>query len=410
MSSSKNQYDYWVACSGGVDSIVLVRLFKELNKNFGILHCNFKLRGVDSDNDEEFVRNLADEIDVPIKVRVFDVNNYIKEQGGNVQLAARNLRYRWFEEVKSKYKAKIVLGHHKDDQIETFLLQLRRGGKLKGLSSMPLLNEGYVRPLLSYSKLEIYDLARQNNWAWREDSSNKKSDYLRNYYRNELIPSFENISWLKTEILGLVQNFQVLLNFSERYLNQRFNFSKDVEVSFSLWDSWAFWLKQLFVSESGIAPISVKEVDRLRNSQKGKYLSNEFKSIWNEGNRFLMRSSNDFIAFPEYQIKTISSSTNVDYKEDDVFIDKDKVQGNIRLRKWREGESFQPLGMKGQKKISKFLRDRKVSSSEKKNYPVIVDETDQIIGVARMCPDERYKVDEKTNNILVIKFTTLSSD
>lgn len=402
MNNSKDHIDFWIACSGGVDSVVLVRLFKALNKNFGILHCNFKLRGNDSDKDENFVRDLADEIDVPIKVKVFDVKQYIEGNGGNTQLAARDLRYQWFEDVKSKSNARIVLGHHKDDQVETFLLQLKRGGKLKGLSSMIIYNKGYFRPLLKYTKEEVYDLAIRNGWYWTEDLSNKESDYQRNYYRNELIPNFKDENALKAQVIDLVEDFQVLLIFVEQYLVHQFDFSKDVKVSFDLWDSWPYWFKHLFISKSGISPLSVREVDRLRATEKGKYLKNDNICIWNEGDTFYIGSENKPLTSSDYEVKLISVE-DVEYREGEVFLDKGKVHGQVSLRLLRRGDTFQPLGMKGKKKVSKFLKDRKVLSSQKKSYSVIVDETNRVLGIAGMCPDECFKVDENTKRVYRIK-------
>jgi tRNA(Ile)-lysidine synthase len=409
MNNSEENIAYWVACSGGVDSVVLVRLFKELGKNFGVLHCNFKLRAEDSEADENFVRELANEIGVPFKVKVFDVEEYIKKNGGNTQLAARELRYSWFEEVKTATDSKIVLGHHKDDQIETFLLQLRRGGKLKGLACMNDFTNGYLRPLLKYTKVELYDLARLNNWSWREDLSNQKSDYLRNYYRNEIIPCFPQNKLLKTQVIKLIDDFQVLLNFSENYLNTQFEFRGNITVSFDLWDSWPQWIKHLFISNSGLSPFSVHEVNRLRETEKGKYLRNKFKSIWNEGNYFFIRKTSDTVAFKEYKIELISVN-DVFLKKGVVFIAKEKVQGDIFLEKWTEGDVFRPLGMSGQKKVSKFLRDRKVPSSKKINYPVILDELGRILGVAGMCPDENFKLDKNTEWVYRVHNEFISSE
>lgn len=395
MNNLKSNIDYWIACSGGVDSVVLVRLFKELNKNFGILHCNFNLRGKDSEVDEEFVRGLAEEVDVPFKVKHFDIQKYINDEGGNTQLAARNLRYQWFEEINREYNSMVVLGHHKDDQVETFLLQLRRGGKLKGLSGMATFHNDYLRPLLNYSKEEIYALADKKNWAWREDSSNRRSMYFRNLYRNELLPSLEDRNDIETQILELVSNFQKLLGFSEHYLNFNYNFSNDIIVNFVQWDIWPYWLKHLFISKSGLAPLSVKEIERLRHTEKGKSLKSDFKTIWNDGGMFCIRNNEGSKSVPKYNVDLVEVK-DVVFKNGVVFFDKDKVEGRISLRSWRAGEVFQPFGMKGKKKVSKFLRDRKLPSSDKENYPVIVDELDRIIGVFKMCPDERYKIDQCT--------------
>lgn len=403
MNNLTKNIDYWVACSAGVDSVVLVRLFKALNKNFGILHCNFKLRGESSDKDESFVRSIADEMNVPLKVSVFDVSKYIENEGGNTQLAARNLRYQWFEEIKNETKAKIVLGHHMDDQIETFFLQLKRGGKLRGLSCMPLSNNGFIRPLLKYSKEEIYALARNNDWLWREDLSNQKSDYLRNFYRNKLIPVLKNNNKIsENQVIELVNDFQTVLNYVECYLTSRFDFTKDVEIHFYQWDKWPYWIKQLFISLAKVAPLSVNEIERLRDSQKGKYLSNSYRSIWNEGSYFRIKYEDRTISYLNFEIN-ICSLSDVVYKKDEIFIDYAKVVGGLSIREWRQGDSFHPLGMKGQKKVAKFLRDKKVPSSLKKNFPVVVDDANNVVGVAGICPDERYKLDELTELVFQVR-------
>lgn len=402
MNNPNSHIDYWVACSGGVDSVVLVRLFKALNKNFGVLHCNFKLRGEESEKDEVFVRNLANEINIPFEVRAFDVQEYIDENGGNTQLAARNMRYQWFEEIKRETNAQVALAHHKDDQVETFFLQLRRGGKLKGLSGMTTSKNGFIRPLLNYSKDEIYALAKKNKWLWREDLSNQKSDYLRNYYRNELIPVFQSTNNINSSVIELISDFQTILGFAENYLDSQFDFSKDVLISFDVWDKWSYWMKHLFISAAGVSPLPVKEINRLRESDKGKYLSNQFMSIWNEGDCFLIKSNENKDSFSNFQI-LLSAKEDIIYKKGEVFIDKDKVNGKVSLRMWKEGDKFQPLGMQGQKKVSKFLRDKKVPSSEKESYPVVVDESGQVVGVCGMCPDERFKLEETSKWVFRIK-------
>ena len=402
MSSSQSHIDYWIACSGGVDSVVLVHLFKELDKSFGILHCNFKLRANDSDEDEKFVRNLADEIDVPVKVKSFDVQEYIKENGGNTQLAARNLRYEWFDEIKSKSQAYIVLGHHKDDQIETFFLQLRRGGKLSGLSGMPINRANYLRPLLEYTKDEIYDLAKKNSWFWREDVSNRKSDYLRNLYRNELIPAFEDSEYIKNQTIDLIERFQSLLLLTEQYLLSQYDFSKEIKISFTQWDLMPFWMKHVLLSKSGLSSISVQEVERLRISEKGKSLKTQSTAIWNEGDGFLIVNNSDETPDFNYEVDLIPVE-DILFEEGVVFIDKDKVKGALSIRKWEKGESFYPLGMQVQKKVSKFLRDRKVDSSKKQSYQVIVDDSNSIVGIQGMCPDNRFKITKDTNWVYRVK-------
>lgn len=403
MNSSKNHIDYWIACSGGVDSVVLVRLFKELNKNFGILHCNFKLRRGDSEKDENFVRELADEIEVPFQVKVFDVRNYIKENGGNTQLAARNLRYQWFEEVKVKLNTKIVLGHHKDDQIETFFLQLRRGGKLRGLSCMPNSMNGYIRPLLNYSKDEIYKLARINNWSWREDSSNFRNYYKRNLYRNELIPCFENNNFDKEKVTELVADFQSVLKFTNDYLTQNFDFKSDISISFKSWNAFPEWMKHEFLRLVNCSKISSNEIARIERSQKGKYLCGNDTKIWNEGDHFKFQKQSTLReAKIEIEVKVVIFK-DVVFEQDCLYLDGEKLSGKLSARYWQNGDVFQPIGMKGTKTISKFLRDKKIQSSRKRKTPVLVDENNRVLGVFGYCPDDKFKIQRTSNLIFKVK-------
>ena len=192
-----------IACSGGVDSVVLASILHELQYTIGLAHCNFSLRGKESDGDEAFVMNLAGKLDIPIFSETFDTKAYAKEHKLSTQVAARELRYTWFEQLLQGFKYDYVLtGHHLDDDLETFLINLSRGTGLKGLTGIPDVNNTIVRPLLIFGSEEIVSYAKKNNLYWREDSSNKSVDYLRNKLRIETIPKY------KEAAPGLLQSFQ----------------------------------------------------------------------------------------------------------------------------------------------------------------------------------------------------------
>ena len=184
-----------IACSGGLDSIALVHLCKTTNLEVSIAHCNFNLRGEESDGDQRFVVALAKELKIPCYINSFDTNQYVEENQLSIQMAARKLRYDWFQELALKHQIQHVFtAHHADDNLETFLINLSRGTGIDGLTGIPLVNGIYVRPLLSFSRKEIETYALENAIKWREDSSNKSTKYLRNKLRHLVVPAFKEVN------------------------------------------------------------------------------------------------------------------------------------------------------------------------------------------------------------------------
>jgi len=183
-----------VACSGGVDSVVLADLLKKMNFTIALAHCNFSLRGSESDEDETFVIDLADKYSIPIFTETFETERFASEHKMSIQMAARELRYQWFEEIANDFKFDYVLtGHHADDDLETFFINLSRGTGLRGLTGIPEVNDQIIRPLKPFSRNEILEYAKKEKLYWREDSSNRKTDYLRNKIRLEVLPNYKNI-------------------------------------------------------------------------------------------------------------------------------------------------------------------------------------------------------------------------
>ena len=385
---------YWVACSGGVDSVVLLHIMHEEKKDVGILHCNFHLRGESSNQDEAFVRNLAKTLELPIRVREFDTKQYGKDHKINTQLAARELRYDWFDEVIQKENGIVLLAHHYDDQLETFFLQLRRGGKVRGLSGMPVFSAGYLRPILKYTKAELLLLAKKHNWKWQEDITNASNDYTRNWYRNEVLP------WLKTahfpleEVVPLMHSFQEVLAYLRK-----------VEVPNSIkiedWFAYPIWIQQHILSEQGLGEYSESEINRLAKTEKGKFIGNDTAKVWNEGDELVFvkvasRKAEFLLEVSTHSIEEVEMNTT------DLFLDASKIQGQLSTRKWRAGDTFQPLGMKGEKSVGKFLRDRKVAAHLKEDVYVLVDERGWVLGVFGFGVGERFRMDEGTRSVVKV--------
>ena len=192
-----------LACSGGLDSVVLAHLCKALKFDFALAHCNFSLRGTESDGDEDFVRELASTFEINVYVKQFDTEQYAEEQRLSVQMAARELRYKWFDELlQSKRYDYVLTAHHADDSLETFLINLSRGTGIEGLSGIPQVNGNVVRPLLPFSRNEIIEYAKSESIQWREDSSNTSVKYLRNKIRHEIVPGIKELN------PTFLQNFQ----------------------------------------------------------------------------------------------------------------------------------------------------------------------------------------------------------
>lgn len=388
---------YWIACSGGVDSVVLTHLLFELKKPIGLLHCNFQLRGKDSEGDELFVRELAKELSIPIQVKHFDVKGHIDRFGGNTQLFARELRYNWFDKIIAKSKAFVCLGHHQNDQIETFFLQLRRGAKVNGLSCMLRKHNNYLRPLLDHSKEELIEIAQRNNWNWREDRSNERNDYKRNLYRNELLPLVSNYVDLAALTLPLIDNYQYLNAVLGGLSLTTENKYGAHEVSIAHWRLWPRIVKRSVIQHNRLGKYSVEEIDRLVKGESGASIEGENASVGKYGEQ-LVFIQNGLKKWSFSLEETSSIETLPGNKE---IVDLDKIKDNYKIRYWTDSDRIQPLGMKGSKTIHKYLKDRGVPTYFRSMIQVVVDGSDQVIMIPGIGIDDRFKVTQKTVSFLV---------
>lgn len=386
-----NPPTYWLACSGGVDSVVLAHLLNACGKDFGLLHCNFHLRGEDSNTDEAFVRKLAAELAIPIRVKDFDTHQYSVDNRMNTQLAARELRYTWFDEVIAKENATVFIAHHYDDQVESFFLQLRRGGSLRALAGMPQFIDGYIRPLLKYSKKELIDLAIKSDWKWREDVTNASNDYMRNWYRNEVLPFLATQDFPLNDVTPLVEQFQEVLSYLQ-------GFTIENEVKISDWLSYPVWFQEQILSHHQLGEYPAREITRLANAFKGKYIRNKTNQVWNEGRTLVFSPVKSARKNLRLSLSIVSRE-EIEFDSDSLYLDHSKIRGNLSIRKWEAGDRFQPLGMKGVKKVGKFLRDRKVPSHLKTDIYVLLDESEEILGVFGFCCSEKVKIDIDTQTI-----------
>ena len=413
-----------LAVSGGVDSMVLLHLLKKSKIDFEVAHCNFNLRGEESNKDYLFVKKSCLQYDIVFNGKKFDTTAFAKGNGLSIQMAARQLRYRWFEEIiQKKKKNYLVTAHHQNDQTETVLLNILRGKGSFTWEGMSIFNKSIIRPLLNVSKKELIAYAKENKIEWREDSSNEKSDYQRNYIRNTIIPELEkNFPSAENNLL----QFAEINRYNNTILRQFIN-----EKKLQLCSSEDGMLKinsDLLVKENEPAVLlfhlintygfnfeNCSQMIEAKNSSGKKFYSPGYIALIDR-NRILIKKSetqnspsvllenldktiafNDIeFSFREIPNKHIELKTQL---KSVVLIDQNKIKGPIELRTSREGDYFFPLGMKGKKLLSDFFIDEKINEFDKKQIPLLCN-NQQIMWIAGYRLDDRYKVTDKTTTIL----------
>ena len=411
-----------IAISGGVDSVVLTHFCHMLKIDFALAHCNFNLRGEESDSDETFVYELAKELELEVFIESFDTENYAKLNKLSVQMAARDLRYMWFNEMAEQLKFDYILtAHHADDDLETFLINLSRGTGLDGLTGIPEINDNIVRPLLPFSRDEIMRYAQSNKLKWREDSSNESTKYLRNKLRLEVIPKLKDTNY------QFLQNFKQTLDFLENsrtIIDDKIDeVSEDVitevlenQVHYNIQkikdlSNPKAYLYELF-KEYGFTEWN--DIEDLLDAQSGKYVISKTHRLLKDRTVLILseKDSDDQelilikenlqqldtpvgrLSFEEPEAITKDDSTS-------IHVDKDLLKFPLILRKRQEGDYFYPFGLEGKKKLSKFFKDEKLSLLAKENTWLLCSEKD-IIWVVNHRLDNRFKVTPRTKNILKI--------
>ncbi|MEC3964500.1 tRNA lysidine(34) synthetase TilS [Flagellimonas halotolerans] len=413
-----------LACSGGLDSIVLTHLCKAANLNIALAHCNFKLRGDESDGDETFVRQLASDFGIEVFVMLFEAEKYAETQRLSVQMAARELRYQWFSGlIKTKGYDYILTAHHADDSLETFLINLSRGTGIEGLSGIPEVNEHVVRPLLPFSRSEILAYAESKGVDWREDSSNVSTKYLRNKIRHQIVPVLKELhptflqNFLTTQN-HLQQSNDLVLNHLNELKSKLFEQRDgDIKISiaaleqlqpldaylYGLFKDYGFteWndVKDLLSSMSGKQVVS--KTHRLLKDRDFLILSEIKNKV---SGTYLVHIDGTLSELP-IKLKLENVETLEKQGRNVVFLDKEKLNFPLVLRNWEKGDYFYPFGMQGKKKLSKFFKDEKLDVISKDKQWLLCSDN-KIVWVVGKRADERFKVDDSTREI--IKITQLT--
>ncbi|CAM4054673.1 tRNA lysidine(34) synthetase TilS [Flavobacterium antarcticum] len=410
-----------LAVSGGIDSMVLVDLFRRSEISFGIAHCNFKLRNEQSDLDQKFVEKYCDSFNIPFFTTSFDTQAFSKDFKLSTQIAARKLRYEYFYEILESQKYDFVAtAHHLDDSIETFLINLSRGTGIDGLTGIPLQNEKTIRPLLCFDRNEILNYANENNINWREDASNATDYYIRNKIRHHLTPILREINpSFSNSFQQTLENLQQAKSLV--YDASRIVYKKVVEDELDYKKINITELKQLPNFKAylyqWLHPLGFtawEDINNLAEAETGKQIFSE--------NYQLLKNRNFLIIAPkskgidsELRINRGTSEVNFHIKllfckitkpfystNTTIFVDDEKLNYPLTLRRWKSGDVFQPLGMNGKsKKVSKLFKDDKLSRIEKENAWLLCSGT-EIVWIVGIRADERFKINNATNNILQI--------
>jgi len=418
-----------LACSGGVDSVVLATLLHRMHQHVEILHCNFNLRGEESKRDEDFVRSLAQSMGLPCQVQSFDTKAAVLKMGKGVQEVARMLRYAWFDTViearqKQHKHVYLLTAHHADDQAETIAMNFFRGTGMAGMHGMQIKAGNLIRPLLFAKRAEILDFAESNDIAWVDDSSNMEDNYTRNHFRHHVFPQVEKI------FPAVTQN---LLDNAKRFSEMEIIYNKQIEkiksglmvkqsqslaipvnklMSMSPLDTIMFEVFRDF----GFSAHQVPEIKKLFDAISGKSVSSASHRVLRNRNWLLIdpieRNTHEIIVIEEgdesvsfnnslLQIKKYDGNRLPDDSANHAWIDLETVSFPLILRPWKPGDYFYPLGMRKKKKVAKLLTDLKLSLAEKENQWVIASDR-KIIWVVGRRLDDRFKLSSSSQKIMSI--------
>ena len=429
-----------LAVSGGVDSVALVDLIDKAGFPYQIAHCNFQLRGEESERDEQFVRSLGAKYGKAVLVKRVDTKEYAANHKCAIQEAARDLRYAWFAEIVAGLHLSThdslltthvytVTAHHADDNIETMLMQFFRGTGIQGLTGIqPMLKERkLIRPLLTFRKTELLEYAEANGLGFVEDSSNASDKYTRNFFRNQLIPQIKEVfPQVEENLLHNIQRFsevaalydQSVKQQLEKLVEQKGNeyyvpvlkWKKATPLHTITWE---------LIKPYGFSAAQTNEVIKLLDAENGSHIASPTHRIIRNRNWMIISPNTTEIAqhviietgegkvLFENGVLEMRMIHNSEFRimnsEWEASIDLKNIKFPLLLRKCKTGDYFYPLGMQKKKKISRFLIDLKLSKTEKEKVWVL-ESNQKIVWVIGYRIDNRFKITEQTNKALQLSY------
>ncbi len=413
--------------SGGKDSMALAHLLLDCGYKFSIAHCNFNLRGEEANADELFVKEYFQKKGVEVFTIRFQTKQYAESNNCSIQMAARELRYKWFIELLEKEKFDFVLtAHHANDNVETFFINLLRGSGLNGLKGIPEKTESVVRPLLYATQEEINQYITKHVIPFREDSSNSEEKYLRNKLRKQVVPLLKEINpsleeTMSREMLILKQSHSLLSEAIEKKLKYSVSTNNGV-TKINLKELYASPYRELLIHEAikqyGFTTDIVLQINESINTiQPGKKFYTRSHVLLIDRDNLIIQALDEKSETASFEIpaeiEAIKFPIHLVFKKEEAevilkgsniaCIDVDKLKFPLSLTRWQEGDVFCPLGMKGSKKVSDFFIGQKLSIFEKQEQ-WILRSANEIVWLVGLRMDDRYKVNENTKQTLIIEW------
>ena len=395
-----------VAVSGGADSVALLHLLHALGYPVSALHCNFHLRGEESDADQQFVEKLCQQFGVSLGVTHFHTADYAKSHGISIEMAARELRYQWFREQMESQKAQaIAVGHHMDDQAETLLLNLLRGTGLRGLAGMHPQHNSVVRPLLCVSRKDIEEYLRLHHLAYVTDSTNLQHDVLRNRIRLEVIPLFEQLQPAARQTLWrAAQNVGNSLPYYIEGVSKAMaccGFKDDrLDIETYQENGCPLTLLHEWLYPYGFNTLQLSDIQQHISGQAGKIWESPTHRLLRDRAHLLLVEKQDETDKPVIEMNETSEigPTGAEF----AYVDADLITAPLVIRKVQNGDWFVPFGMKGRKLLSDFLTDQKLSRFQKERQWVLCHGND-IVWVIGLRSDNRFRVTPQTKRIIQLR-------
>ena len=424
-----------VGVSGGTDSVALLHILVSLGYECVIAHCNFHLRMEESQRDEEFVREWAEELKIPYYHIDFKTSEYAIAHGISIEMAARDLRYAWFYELLEKLDAQaIAVAHHADDSIETMLMNLVRGTGLRGLTGIPARNKKVVRPLLCLTRLELETYLIRHNLDHVEDSTNATMDYQRNKFRNEVLPLLEEINpSVRQTLYTTLGHFEGSLSIYQQAIDRLENEivhkeSGSIQLDIDLLKKQVHIPTVMFelLHPYGFGAATIEQITETLDGESGKVFYSDTHRLVKDRKYLILNpieslgkdvfwiSQNDTAIDQPFNMKMSRKAINNDFhvskEKKCIHVEASQLIFPLQLRRWHEGDSFYPFGMNQRKKISDFFIDNKLSLLEKERSWLLVSDED-IIWIVGQRMDNRFKVTEATKEVIefLIESTPITS-
>ena len=405
--------------SGGKDSMVMMHLYLQRNIFIGVAHCNFKLRGEAANEDQLFVQEFCKENNIPFHTIAFETQKYASEKSISIKMAARELRYNWFETIRNENNYNcIATAHHKNDVAETMLINLTKGTGLAGLHGIRKSFSNIIRPLLCFSRKEIDAFVSDHKIMFREDKSNANTKYARNLIRHNVLPQLETIN---PSVVATLNSEAAQFSGDEKIIKDKIKMDKE----------------RLFIPSNNGFKIEIKELKKLApltsylfyllrdynfnttdisniigglDTHSGKVYSSSSHQIIKDRDLLLLNklesesvSNNEINSIKDFPFTAELLENNLELTIESsskcAYLDFDKIQFPLIIRNWKPGDTFKPLGMKGNKKVSDFLIDAKISLLEKKKI-MVLEQNGEIIWLIGQRIDDRFKLLTATKSIL----------